>query len=178
MDDSKLFTYISSFVYILFAPLAVSMGRNMSSSTGNPSKRRLADQRPSGSKRKKQTNATLAQAFLRKDYGFRPPSGLREHMSGPAPAKNISRKKLIYPVNPNGRDPFQHLNDDEIQQIICYLSAKDTEIMRRVSKFWKATSEYHCGKSVLLQHLPWAASHDLNSWSNEEINLYYRRQCM
>ena len=150
----------------------------MSGSTGNSSKRRLPDQRPSSAKKKKQTHVALAQAFLLKDYGFRAPSGLRQCMSGPAPTRNVSSKKLICPANPNGRDPFQHLNDDEIQQIIGYLQPKDTEILRRVSKFWKATSEFHCGKSVLLQHLPWAASHDLDSWSNGEINLYYRRHCM
>ena len=158
-----------------------SMDFNMSGSTEKPSKRRLPDQQPSNAsaKKKQRNNVALAEAFLREDYSFRPPPGLREHMSGPAsrPTKKTLPKKLTRPTKTNGRDPFQHLNDDEIHQIIRYLDAKDTETMRRVSKFWKATSEHHCSKSVLLQHLPWATSNDIDSLSNEELNIYYRRQC-
>lgn len=166
-------------IFPLDSPPSIEL--NMSGSTGTLSKRRLADQQPSstGAKKKQRTNVALAQAFVHEDYGFRPPPGLRDHMSGPVPrsAKKTSPRKLIRPANRNGRDPFQHLNDDVIRPIICYLNPKDTETMRRVSKFWKATSEHYCGKSMLLRYFPWAATCDIDTLSSEEINLYYRRQC-
>ncbi|KAL8828352.1 MAG: hypothetical protein Q9191_002634 [Dirinaria sp. TL-2023a] len=147
----------------------------MSSWTETLSKCGLADQQPSeaGAKKKQRTNAALAQVFVHEDYGFRPPPGLRDHMSGPVSrsAKKTSPRKLIRGASRNERDPFQYLNDDEIVQIIGHLSSRDTETMRRVSKFWKATSE-----RVLLRFFPEADACDLDTLSSEETNLYYRRQ--
>lgn len=141
------------------------------------SKRRLADQRPASlRKKKKKSCQPLENAFLCEDSGYRPPYSLREHET-PRPAR-ISLKQLPRPKNPNGRDPFQHLGDDVVHLIIANLAAKDTETIRRVSQFWKATSEYHCGKATMIQHLPWAASQDLLGLDKEEINLQYRRQRM
>jgi len=138
-------------------------------------KRRLADQRlASLRKKKKKSCYPLENAFLREDSGYLPPYGLREHE---APAR-LTLKQLPRPKNPNGRDPFQHLGDDVVHLIITNLAAKDTETIRRVSQFWKATSEYHCGKATVTQHLPWAASQDLLGLTKEDINLQYRRQRM
>ena len=139
------------------------------------SKRRLADQRSASLRKKKKKSCyPLENAFLREDSGYLPPYGLREHE---APAR-LATKQLPRPKNPNGRDPFQHLGDDVVHLIIINLAAKDTEMIRRVSQFWKATSEYHCGKATVIQHLPWAASQDLLGLTKEDINLQYRRQRM
>ena len=72
------------------------------------------------------------------------------------------------------KDPMQVLNDDMIATIIYLLAPADTEIMRRVSKLWKATSEHHCGNGLLLRHFP-SATYD-NSLSREQANLAYRRR--
>lgn len=139
------------------------------------SKRRLADQHPASLRKKKKKSCyPLEKAFLREDSGYLPPYGLREHE---APAR-LALKQLPRPKNPNGRDPFQHLGDDVVHLIVTNLAAKDTETIRRVSHFWKATSEYHCGKATVIQHLPWAASQDLLGLTKEDINLQYRRQRM
>ncbi len=139
------------------------------------SKRRLADHRPTSlRKKKKKSNVPLEQAFLGEDSGYIPPYDLREHEAPP----RLRMKQLPRPKNPNGRDPFQHLGDDVVHLIITNLGPKDTETIRRVSRFWKATSEYHCGKATLIQHLPWAACQDLLGSTKEDINLQYRRQRM
>lgn len=140
------------------------------------SKRRPADQRPLSLRKKKKKNPCLSleKAFLCEDSGFRPPYSLREHE---APTRRVW-KQLPRPKNLNGRDPFQYIGDDVVYLIITNLAAKDTETIRRVSHFWKATSEFHCGKATVIQHLPWAASQDLLELPKEDINLQYRRQRM
>lgn len=116
----------------------------------------------------------LEHAFVYDDTRYCPPYSLR---GASPPARLALQKQLQRPKNPNGCDPFQHLGDDVVHLVISILTPKDTEIMRRVSKFWKATSEYHCGKATMIQHLPWAASQDFENLSKEDINLQYRRQC-
>jgi len=156
-------------------PPSVVKTSTMSPPSTLSSKRRLADQRSASLRKKKKKSCYLLEnAFLREDSGYLPPYGLREHE---APAR-LATKQLPRPKNPNGRDPFQHLGDDVVHLIIINLAAKDTEMIRRVSQFWKATSEYHCGKATVIQHLPWAASQDLLGLTKEDINLQYRRQRM
>lgn len=142
------------------------------------SKRRLANQQPSSVRKRRHTRVPLDQAFLSEDHPFRGPPGCPNRPNPLASVSQRPTKKQLRPANPNGRDPFQHLNDDEIHQVVSYLDPKDTESMRRVSKFWKITSEYYCTKSVLKQCLPWTATQDLESLPSAFMNLYYRRHCM
>lgn len=168
-----MFFFPPSSVFAL--PPSVAKTSTMSPPSTLSSKRRLADQRSASLRKKKKKSCyPLENAFLREDSGYLPPYGLREHE---APAR-LATKQLPRPKNPNGRDPFQHLGDDVVHLIIINLAAKDTEMIRRVSQFWKATSEYHCGKATVIQHLPWAASQDLLGLTKEDINLQYRRQRM
>ena len=78
---------------------------------------------------------------------------------------------------PSRKDPFHVLGDHEVRDIISYLEARDTETLRRVSTLWKASSEYHCERSVLLQHFPWMATEISESTTREEMNLLFRRCC-
>lgn len=73
------------------------------------------------------------------------------------------------------RDPFHVLGDHEVELIISHLDAKDTETLRRVSTLWRASSEYHCGRNMLLQHFPGMESKALNCQTREEMNLLFRR---
>lgn len=142
------------------------------------SKRRLADQRPASLKKKAKTASPLERAFLVDDHVYRPPPSLRL-LSAQGELATPRRRRVVIlprPASSNGRDPFQHLGDDEVFLIISLLPRKESETIRRVSKFWKATSEYHCGKGILLQNLPWAATQDLDDLPKEAVNLRYRRQ--
>jgi hypothetical protein len=81
------------------------------------------------------------------------------------------------PTMTNQRDPFDMLDDGIIHMIICQLSACETEVLRRVSRLWKASSQAHCGRSALLQHFPEAATNLEGQGSIEEENLRFRRYC-
>ena len=161
------FSFLEHRLLITMSPLPV-----------RPSKRRVADQRPDsvkgGKKRKRKPHVPLPKAFLSKDFNFPAPEGYRQ----PKAPRRRKVHKVPRPRNLNGLDPFQRLGDDEVYNIISYLSAEDTETLRRVSRFWKATSEHHCGKSILAQTLPWVPLQDLAGLSREELNLQYRRHCM
>lgn len=77
-------------------------------------------------------------------------------------------------TNKNGRDPFVVLDDDVVHQIINYLSAADTEYIRRVSRLWKLCSEIHCGISALKRHFASWTTWPV-SISPDDANLHYRR---
>lgn len=77
----------------------------------------------------------------------------------------------------NRRDPFDMLDDGIVHMIISQLSACETEVLRRVSKLWKVSSESHCGRSALLQHFPDAGVNLAGPGSVEEENLRFRRYC-
>lgn len=144
----------------------------MSSIPTPTSKRRLADQRPASVKRKRKSYVPLSKAFLRKDFNFPAPESCRQ--TAAPPRKRACKSPR--PKNLNGLDPFKRLGDNETYIIISYLSAKDTETLRRVSKLWKATSEYHCSMSIMKQMLPWAPSQESAELSRRDVNLWYRRQ--
>ena len=79
--------------------------------------------------------------------------------------------------SPSLQDPFHVLGDHEVQEIITHLDVRDTETLRRVSRLWKASAEYHCERSILLQHFPWMAIKISQSTTREELNLLFRRCC-
>lgn len=78
---------------------------------------------------------------------------------------------------PSLQDPFHVLGDHEVREIITHLGARDTETLRRVSRLWKASAEYHCERSLLLQHFPWMAIKISQRTTKEEVNLLFRRCC-
>lgn len=79
----------------------------------------------------------------------------------------------------NQSDPLNVFDADIVRIIITKLDAADTETLRRVSKLWKAISEFYCGRTFLRQHFPEAAASlgENEIWSVEEENLRFRRHC-
>lgn len=122
----------------------------------------------------------LSETFLTEDTAYVPPSSLRfdlkerlrPHKRAP---KETPPRRVFRPLNENQRDPFHTLSDDEVHLIIALLPAGDTETLRRVSKLWKASSEYHCGKAALVRHFPWAAEKANRCETREAANLQFRR---
>lgn len=140
-------------------------------------KRRRAS-KPGTARKKQKQMAPLAQAFTVEDTPYLPSSRLLRSTINHEPKPKSTVRKVPRSAKANGRDPFHVLNDDEVGLIITLLSARDTETLRRVSKLWKTSSEYHCGKRALLEHFPWAASKVNKFASREEANLQFRRYCM
>ena len=75
-------------------------------------------------------------------------------------------------------DPFRVLDGDIVYQIISYLSACDTEYLRRVSKSWKSCAETHCGKAAMRHHFkdPSTNGHSYDEIPVEDGNLHFRRR--
>ena len=122
----------------------------------------------------------LSETFLAEDSAYVPPSSLRDDFGKKlrpekrAP-KETAPRRVKRPRTRNPRDPFHMFSDDEVHLIIALLPARDTETLRRVSKLWKASSEYHCGKSALVRHFPWAAAKAARFETREAANLQFRR---
>ena len=125
---------------------------------------------------------SLSEAIITEDVAYLPSSSLRDRLGCKLrPEKRAIKEKaprrVPRPRYRNRRDPFHTLNDDGVNMIIALLPARDTEILRRVSKLWKASSEYHCGKSALLRFFPWAAAKANKCETEETANLLFRRCC-
>ncbi len=73
------------------------------------------------------------------------------------------------------RDPFQVLPDNVVALVVHKLSATDTENLRRVSKTWKATSEFFNANQALRTHFPKVMTKGIG-FPNEP-NLEFRRLC-
>lgn len=147
-----------------------------------PPRKRVKSLAPEESSSEPKTRKTRKRKLKKSslDYGspsdekdYRPryqrawPSKTPKKVIVPRPAKN--KKNL--------RDPFNVLDDDTVFLIISHLSATETEILRRVSKLWKASSEAHCGRNALQKHFPLAAARIQGYGSREEENLRFRRHC-
>lgn len=123
--------------------------------------------------RKRPKRLSFEDSFLKEDKDYIPPHGSKIRSSQPK-----QRNKLVTrPAKRNMRDPFMVLNDDLVFLVIDQISAKDTEILRRVSKLWKACSEVHCGRNALQKHFPIAALRAGGILSREEENIRFRRYC-
>ena len=85
-------------------------------------------------------------------------------------------KKLQEKKEDVKKDPMKVLNADVIALIFSALAPADTESMRRVSRIWKAVSEYHCVAGLLREHFPSAHSIPDNNLSGEDANMAYRRR--
>lgn len=93
---------------------------------------------------------------------------------------NVEKGKeraISEPVTTNPQDPFDVFDAGIVHIIITELDAPDTETLRRVSKLWKASSEAHCGRTLLRQHFPEASLCENELGSIEEENLRFRRHC-
>lgn len=92
---------------------------------------------------------------------------------------NDKQKAVSAPQTINPSDPFDFFHGDIAYRIISELDAADTELLRRVSKLWKATSEFCCRRTLLSQHFPEAAASlsENEMGSDEEENLRFRRHC-
>ena len=88
------------------------------------------------------------------------------------PAKYYATR---YKINNRKSDPFLVLPDNVVALIVHELSAVDTENLRRVSKTWKATSEFFNANQALGTHFPKLKTKVLRT--PEESNLEFRRLC-
>ena len=80
------------------------------------------------------------------------------------------------PANLNSKDPFEYLGDDEVELIISFLSASQTETLRRVSKLWKASSEFHNSGAALQRHFGHVGEKADSYPTRESANLTFRRR--
>ena len=142
------------------------------------SKKRCRDTTSKAPRKKQKQNTPLSHTFLVEDTPYCPRSTSPRSTRKVTPNRKEIAKRVPRIPEKSRRDPFHVLNDDEIYQIIGRLPIRETETLRRVSRLWKATSEYHCGNHALLKHFPWAASRGEESMSREEANLQFRRHCM
>ena len=127
-------------------------------------------------------NISLSESFLVEDSAYVPSSSLKDDFGRKLqPEKRVPKEKaprrVPRPQKRNLRDPFHTLGDDEVHLIIALLPEGDTETLRRVSKLWKASSEYHCGKGALMRHFPWATAKANRCETREAANLQFRRCC-
>ena len=89
------------------------------------------------------------------DTPYKPPPDPENRPAAQKAAGLVHKRRAVpRPKKKNLRDPFHILNDDDVYLIMTHLPARDTETLRRVSKLWKASSEFHCGKSALREHFP------------------------
>ncbi|MCJ1402895.1 hypothetical protein MMC11_006116 [Xylographa trunciseda] len=96
-----------------------------------------------------------------------------KHSNTAASKSNIPNDELVVP---RIMDPFKYLGDDEIKLIIIFLPARDTETLRRVSKLWKACSEFHNGGEALVRHFGHVGVTPRTFDTPEEANLAFRRR--
>ena len=80
------------------------------------------------------------------------------------------------PANLNSKDPFEYLGDDEVESIISLLPASDTETLRRVSRLWKASSEFHNSGAALRRHFGHFGEKADCYPTRESANLAFRRR--
>lgn len=80
-----------------------------------------------------------------------------------------------YKIRTRKDDPFRVLPDNVVGLIVQELPAVDTETIRRVSKTWKATSEFFNANLALRTHFPMATTKRLVA--PNEPNLEFRRLC-
>ena len=93
------------------------------------------------------------------------------------PVISSSNRIVCRPKARNAKDPFEWLGDDEVAIIMSWLPAATTEILRRVSKLWKATSEYHNGNEALRRYYSHIEKGTSRRYaSRQEANLGFRRR--
>ena len=125
--------------------------------------------------KKRPKKPSLKDLSLKKDENYTPSSTYRDRLNH----SRVQKTSVLQPPKESLRDPFVVLDDDLVFLIINQLSAHDTEVLRKVSKLWKASSEAHCGRNALLQHCnspPVVLNTEIHL-SREEENLRYRRHC-
>ena len=84
--------------------------------------------------------------------------------------------KIERPVDQNSKDPFDYLGDDEVGIIISFLSAFEMEKLRRVSKLWKASSEFHNAGEALQRHFGHIGERAADYPTTEAASLAFRRR--
>ena len=98
-------------------------------------------------------------------------AALKSKTSSTRPKSTVER-----PANLNSKDPFEYLGDDEVGSIISFLPASDTETLRRVSKLWKASSEFHSSGAALQRHFGHLGEKADSYPTRESANLAFRRR--
>lgn len=88
---------------------------------------------------------------------------------------NSKRSAVRRPKNKNAKDPFDCLVDDVVGIIVSLLPVQATETLRRVSRLWKATSEYHNDIRAIRRHFNYLGEGLKSFDSKEEANLHFRR---
>ena len=142
------------------------------------------DQKP----KRKKTKRSSIQDCIERDSPYRAPhnrhltpeesdsdvaGSLRRNQKHRKP--NLKKSAVQRPRNKNAKDPFDCLNDDVVGIIISLLPVQATETLRRVSKLWKATSEYHNDTQAIRRHFSHIGEGLKSFASREEVNLHFRR---
>lgn len=147
-------------------------------------RKRVKSQAPNRSGPERKTHTTRRRKLQRSSLDYassRDEKDYRPAYDQNRPPKKPKKASVIVPrpnkENQNLRDPFNVLDDDAVFLIVEQLSARETEILRRVSKLWKASSEAHCGRNALKKHFPLAAAKVEGCGSRKEENLRFRRHC-
>lgn len=90
--------------------------------------------------------------------------------------KPKSKKPAVRrPKNKNAKDPFDYLIDDVVGIIVSLLPVQATETLRRVSKLWKATSEYHNDTRAIRRHFGHLGEGSKSFDNKEAANVHFRR---
>ena len=77
----------------------------------------------------------------------------------------------------NKRDPLEYLGGDEVALIISFLTPTETEVVRRVSRLWKAASECHNTGEALRRHYGNFGNMTDGPLDRRAANLRFRRRC-
>ena len=132
----------------------------------------LAQSTTNTSRKRRRQPALVKCSRLSEDSSYVPPKSL---VSKSDKRKYRSKCKSSRSPSTCGRDPFQYLDDVVVSCIIEHLSPEDTETIRRVSKYWKATSEFCCGRSLFQQHFSHPEPMVNRCTTREASNLLFRR---
>lgn len=147
----------------------------------DPRKKRIKSQASKSSVPEPKTHTTRKRKRKRSSLDYASPTDEKDYRpanSQTCPAKKLKKAVIVPRQNENRRDPFNVLDDDAVFLVIEQLSARETEILRRVSRLWKASSEAHCGRNALKKHFPLAAAKRQGCGSRVEENLHFRRHRM
>ena len=143
------------------------------------SKRTRPDRSDNSRKRRRQAAPVKSSRLSEsEDSSYVPPKGLRDAntlVSISEKQKYRSKCKSSGVPSTCARDPFQYLDDVVVSGIIEYLSLEDTEVIRRVSKYWKATSEFYCGRNFFKKHYSHPEPMLDRCTTREASNLLFRR---
>ena len=95
----------------------------------------------------------------------------------PMPSTYEERSDLQHVSTQSKHDPLEYLGGDEVALIISFLTPIETEVIRRVSRPWKAASECHNTGEALRRHYGNFGETTDGLLDRGAANLRFRRRC-